>query len=99
MAGRLHTKVVGEGASALLLVRGIVGCGDYVGASYDTLADGRLLVIPDLLGFGTPTGRRLCPNGSDEWTHSRSTRLATFARVRPMCLVGSRCLRGPAACS
>ena len=52
MAGRLQTRVVGAGTSALVLLHGIVGCGDYFGASYDTLAEGRRLVIPDLLGFG-----------------------------------------------
>ena len=52
MAGRLNTRVVGEGASALVLLHGIVGCGDYFGAGYDTPTAGRRLVVPDLLGFG-----------------------------------------------
>ena len=34
------------------MLHGIVGCGDYYGASYDTLAEGRRLAVPDLLGFG-----------------------------------------------
>lgn len=62
MAGRLHTRVVGQGASALVLLHGIVGCGDYFGASYDTLADGRRLVVPDLLGFGD-SYRSASPSG------------------------------------
>jgi len=52
MAGRLRTRVVGTDAPATVLLHGIVGCGDYLGACYDTLADGRRLVVPDLLGFG-----------------------------------------------
>lgn len=35
-----------------MLLHGIVGCGDYYGESYDTLAGAQRLVIPDLLGFG-----------------------------------------------
>lgn len=62
MAGRLRTRVVGTGAPATVLLHGILACGDYYGASYDMLADGRRLVVPDLLGFGdsylsaSPTG-------------------------------------------
>jgi pimeloyl-ACP methyl ester carboxylesterase len=52
MAGPLRTRVVGTGAPATVLLHGIVGCGDFYGASYDRLADGRRLVVPDLLGFG-----------------------------------------------
>lgn len=52
MAGRLRVRVVGTGAPATVLLHGIVGCGDYYGAGYDSLADGRRLVVPDLLGFG-----------------------------------------------
>lgn len=62
MAGRLNTRVVGQGASALVLLHGIVGCGDYFGASYDTLGDGPRLVVPDLLGFGD-SYRSAAPSG------------------------------------
>ncbi len=62
MAGRLRTRVVGDGAPAIVLLHGIVGCGDYFGASYDTLADGRRLVVPDLLGFGD-SYRSASPSG------------------------------------
>ncbi len=43
---------MGAGDSTLVLLHGIVGCGDYFGASYDALAEDRRLVVPDLLGFG-----------------------------------------------
>lgn len=62
MAGRLNTRIVGEGSPALILLHGIVGCGDYFGASYDVLADGRRLVVPDLLGFGD-SYQSAAPNG------------------------------------
>lgn len=53
MAAQLHTRVVGTGDPAIVLLHGIVGCGDYFGASYDGLGfAGRRLVVPDLLGFG-----------------------------------------------
>ena len=51
-AWQLRTRVAGAGAPATVLLHGIVGCGDYFGAGYDALADGRRLVVPDLLGFG-----------------------------------------------
>lgn len=51
-AGLLRVRHVGTGASATVLLHGIVGCGDYFGAAYDSLAHDRRLVVPDLLGFG-----------------------------------------------
>lgn len=62
MANRLRTRVVGSGAAAIVLLHGIVGCGDYYGASYDDLAEGRRLVAPDLLGFGD-SYRSAAPSG------------------------------------
>lgn len=61
-AGRLHTRVLGAGQPAMVLLHGIVGCGDYYGESYDVLAAGRRLVVPDLLGFGD-SYRAAAPTG------------------------------------
>ncbi len=61
-AGRLRVRVLGSGESSVVLLHGIVGCGDYFGASYDRLGSGHRLLVPDLLGFGdfyrvaAPTG-------------------------------------------
>jgi len=61
-AGRLRVRVLGGGESSVVLLHGIVGSGDYFGASYDRLGSDRRLLVPDLLGFGdsyrvaAPTG-------------------------------------------
>jgi len=67
-AGPLRARVVGDGEGALVLLHGIVGCGAYFGAAYDALAQGRRLVVPDLLGFGD-SYRSPAPSGYDLEAH------------------------------
>lgn len=42
----------GDGDAAVVLLHGLTGSGEAWSADYDVLADGRRLVVPDLLGFG-----------------------------------------------
>jgi pimeloyl-ACP methyl ester carboxylesterase len=51
-AGGLSVRVLGTGSRVYVLLHGLVASGDYFGASYDSLAENRTLVVPDLLGFG-----------------------------------------------
>lgn len=55
-AGRLRVRVLGSGESSVVLLHGIVGCGDYFGASYDRLGSGHRLLVPDLSVSVIPTG-------------------------------------------
>ena len=49
--GSLAVRVHGAGTATLLL-HGFMGSNRYWGAAYDRLADGGLVLAPDLLGFG-----------------------------------------------
>lgn len=62
VAGRLATRTTGAGPSTVVLLHGIVGCGDYFGARYDALGHAGRLVVPDLLGFGD-SYRAAAPTG------------------------------------
>lgn len=57
--GALHARTLGAGPP-LLLLHGLVGSSRYWGVTYDQLAQGHELIVPDLLGFGRspkpPTG-------------------------------------------
>lgn len=50
-AGRLSVRTRGSGP-AIALLHGLTGSASFWGGAYDALADGRTLVVPDLLGFG-----------------------------------------------
>lgn len=88
-AGRLRTRVLGAGKPATVLLHGIVGCGDYYGASYDTLAAGGRLVVPDLLGFGY-SYRAAAPTGYGLQAHldALDEMAAALDLVGPLTVVG-----------
>lgn len=50
--GDLFARSGGQGASAIVLLHGLVSTGDVFGAAYDDLSHSHRLVVPDLLGFG-----------------------------------------------
>ncbi len=50
--GRLWARSGGDGATAIILLHGLVSTGDIFGADFDRLADRHRVVVPDLLGFG-----------------------------------------------
>ena len=49
---RLAVRTAGEGLPATVLLHGLFASGRYWGASYDELAAGSSLAVPDLAGFG-----------------------------------------------
>src|SRR6266511_4391279 len=51
-AGDLVVRVLGDGDDSVVLLHGLMASGDSFGAGFDRLAEGRRLVVPDLLGFG-----------------------------------------------
>ncbi|MDW3221034.1 MAG: alpha/beta hydrolase [Acidimicrobiales bacterium] len=50
--GRLWARSGGDGATAIMLLHGLVSTGDIFGAGFDRLAERHRVVVPDLLGFG-----------------------------------------------
>lgn len=50
--GRLWARSGGDGATAVILLHGLVSTGDIFGAGFDRLAETHRVVVPDLLGFG-----------------------------------------------
>ena len=50
--GVLHARILGDGATGVLLLHGLGGSNAYWGASYDVLAESGRVIVPDLLGFG-----------------------------------------------
>lgn len=50
--GRLWARSGGDGATAIILLHGLVSTGDIFGADFDRLAELNRVVVPDLLGFG-----------------------------------------------
>lgn len=50
--GALSCRVGGTGATGALLLHGLIATGDVFGTTADTLARSRVVVVPDLLGFG-----------------------------------------------
>lgn len=50
--GDLSVRTLGTGRDAVILLHGLTASGNSFGGGFDTLADGRRLVVPDLLGFG-----------------------------------------------
>ncbi len=50
--GRLAVRTGGEGLPATVLLHGLFASGQYWGASYDELAAGASVAVPDLAGFG-----------------------------------------------
>ena len=61
----LTARVLGESGPPVVLLHGLVASGVYWGATYDRLADGHRLVVPDLLGFGG-SPRPACGYGPDD---------------------------------
>jgi len=51
-AGALAVRTLGDTGPPVLLLHGLVASGIFWGGAYDRLAEGRRLVVPDLLGFG-----------------------------------------------
>lgn len=50
--GDLSVRTAGDDDAIVVLLHGLVASGDIFGTAFDTLADTRTLVVPDLLGFG-----------------------------------------------
>lgn len=50
--GRLWARSGGDGATAIILLHGLVSTGDIFGADFDRLVQSHRMVVPDLLGFG-----------------------------------------------
>ena len=50
--GALHFRCQGDGPSTVLLLHGLAASNRYFGAAFDALADGRMVLAVDLLGFG-----------------------------------------------
>ena len=48
----LHVRVLGTGTPAVVLLHGLTASNRSWGAAFDPLADDRMVVAPDLLGFG-----------------------------------------------
>jgi pimeloyl-ACP methyl ester carboxylesterase len=51
-AGELSTRTLGAGNRAVILLHGLISSGESFGAGFDVLAHDRMIVVPDLLGFG-----------------------------------------------
>ena len=50
--GHMWARSGGDGATAVILLHGLVSTGDIFGAGFDRLAERHRVVVPDLLGFG-----------------------------------------------